>query len=161
MKTSCFSRFRLLITISCLTLLVGGLLPLEAGRDKLPITKSKVTGSILELIKFNESLREENDRLKAQETSHWLVVNQTKKPFKLSFGKAQDIVVDGYASQNATFESEKVFKPGDVVNLILSGEEAVSLTLQPGKVVELGKGVIARIDFLSGSGAWLVLVTAK
>lgn len=161
MKTSCFSN-RIVRIVFLTAFIFLSLNSLEANRQKLPITHEKVTGSILDLIRSNENLQEENERLKARETSKWLVINQTQQVLKLSLGSGeQDLVLNAYASVETSLESEKKFKPGDSVSVRLADSSAKQVDLKPGKTIKLGNGFLARVDFLNGSGAWMVLVLAE
>lgn len=157
MITSYFSKT--FHTFLCLAVLTLSASFLEASRAKQAITKSKVTGSIFDIIDQNTGLEQENARLRARETSQWLVINQTRQPLVLTTeGTSTAMQIAAQSTFETTLESVTAFKPGDTLNLAIPGQGHTQLTLEAGKTTMLDGGKSVTIDFLSGSGAWLVLI---
>lgn len=152
----------LALGILSLALCSAGMLTLEANRQKLPVTKDKVTGSVLDLIRSNEDLEAENQKLKAaqsQVSTKWLIVNLTGKAVTvLPEGAKGAVAVPANGQVSQTTQAAAPSKSGDALSLTLEGQHT-SVKLKAGEVLELAGGAHARVDFLSGAGAWFVLVS--
>ncbi len=132
---------------------------LYAGPGKSAVTESQVTGSVFDLLKQKDNLEAENAKLRSWETSKWLVVNQTVQVVQVTFATVEQAVsVPARGSKEAEIKSNKLIKPGDRVNVTVGGSPTM-VELKAGGQNVLASGVKVRVDFLSGSGAWFILVT--
>ena len=143
-------------------------LPLH-GRHKGAVTQDKVTGSIIDLVRERDNMKEERDKLKMENdllrsvsSSSWLLVNDSDAEVQLSRDGTVLIEAAAKTVKEDAVKTGSPLKAGDRMKIKLGGSKSIKLKLEPGETKSYksksGKSVAVTIDFLTGSRVWMLLV---